>query len=34
MPGEMGEVFKAMALARDLDEPLRGFSVQDLRHSL
>jgi SAM-dependent MidA family methyltransferase len=34
MPGEMGEVFKAMALARDFDEPLRGFSVQDLRHSL
>ncbi len=34
MPGEMGEAFKAMALARDFEPPLRGFSVQDLRHSL
>ncbi len=34
MPGEMGEVFKAMALARSFDAPLRGFSVQDLRHLL
>jgi SAM-dependent MidA family methyltransferase len=34
MPGEMGEAFKAMALARTLDAPLSGFSVQDLRHSL
>jgi len=34
MPGEMGEVFKAIALARDFDEPLRGFSLQDLRHLL
>jgi SAM-dependent MidA family methyltransferase len=34
MPGEMGEVFKAMALTRRFDEPLRGFSVQDLRHLL
>ena len=34
MPGEMGEAFKAIALARNFDEPMRGFSVQDLRHSL
>ncbi len=34
MPGEMGEVFKAMALTRGFEEPLRGFSVQDLRHLL
>jgi SAM-dependent MidA family methyltransferase len=34
MPGEMGEVFKAMALTRGFDEPLAGFSVQDLRHTL
>ena len=38
MPGEMGEVFKAMALTRAIElsssGPLSGFSVQDLRHSL
>ena len=34
MPGEMGEAFKAMALTRAFDAPLRGFSVQDLRHLL
>lgn len=34
MPGEMGEVFKVMALARNFDDPLSGFSLQDLRHSL
>ena len=34
MPGEMGEVFKAMALTRGIEAPLSGFSVQDLRHSL
>ena len=34
MPGEMGEAFKAMALTRNFDVPLRGFAVQDLRHSL
>jgi SAM-dependent MidA family methyltransferase len=34
MPGEMGEAFKAMALARNLDTALSGFAVQDLRHSL
>jgi SAM-dependent MidA family methyltransferase len=34
MPGEMGEAFKAIALARDVDSPLSGFSVQDLRHLL
>jgi SAM-dependent MidA family methyltransferase len=34
MPGEMGEAFKVMALARDFDAPLSGFSVQDLRHLL
>jgi len=34
MPEEMGEAFKAMALTRDLDAPLAGFAVQDLRHLL
>jgi SAM-dependent MidA family methyltransferase len=34
LPGEMGEVFKAMALGRDLDVSLRGFAHQDLRASL
>jgi len=34
MPGEMGEAFKAMALTRDYDTALTGFTVQDLRHSL
>jgi SAM-dependent MidA family methyltransferase len=34
LPGEMGEAFKVMALARGLGGPLRGFSLQDLRGSL
>ena len=34
MPGEMGESFKALALARGFDEPLTGFALQDLRDSL
>jgi len=34
MPGEMGEVFKAMVLTRNFDVPLCGFAVQDLRASL
>jgi SAM-dependent MidA family methyltransferase len=34
MPGEMGERFKAMAWTRNLYLPLRGFALQDLRHTL
>jgi len=34
MPDQMGEIFKAMALTRDLDIPLAGFAVQDLRQQL
>jgi SAM-dependent MidA family methyltransferase len=34
LPGEMGEAFKAIALARDCDAPLAGFAHQDLRGSL
>jgi SAM-dependent MidA family methyltransferase len=34
MPGEMGEAFKVMALAREYDAPLAGFALQDLRSSL
>lgn len=34
LPGEMGERFKAIALTRDCDLPLRGFGVRDLRHTL
>jgi SAM-dependent MidA family methyltransferase len=34
LPGEMGEAFKVMALARNFPAPLAGFAVQDLRHLL
>jgi len=34
LPGEMGERFKVVALARDYDAPLRGFAVRDLLHTL
>jgi len=34
LPGEMGEAFKVMALGRGVAEPLTGFSVRDLRHTL
>ena len=34
MPTEMGEQFKVMALCRDYQQPLQGFSLQDLRHHL
>jgi hypothetical protein len=34
MPGEMGEVFKLMALGRGIDAPLGGFTLRDLRERL
>jgi len=34
LPGEMGESFKVMAWARDVDGELDGFALQDLRYSL
>ena len=34
LPSEMGEVFKVMALSRDIDVPLSGFRLQDARHRL
>jgi SAM-dependent MidA family methyltransferase len=34
LPGEMGERFKAIALAKGCDVPLSGFAVRDLRHTL
>lgn len=34
LPGEMGEVFKVMAAARDFAAPLAGFSGPDHRHGL
>ncbi len=34
LPSEMGERFKAIALGRNLEQPLRGFSGQDLRNRL
>ena len=34
LPGEMGEAFKVMALARKWDVALEGFALQDLRPSL
>jgi SAM-dependent MidA family methyltransferase len=34
LPSEMGELFKVMALTRDIEMPLLGFSLQDLRNRL
>jgi SAM-dependent MidA family methyltransferase len=34
MPGEMGELFKVMALAKKFDLPLQGFALQDMRGRL
>jgi SAM-dependent MidA family methyltransferase len=34
MPGEMGELFKVIALTKDYDQPLQGFQLQDLRARL
>jgi SAM-dependent MidA family methyltransferase len=34
LPGEMGERFKVMAWLRDLQLPMSGFALQDLRHTL
>jgi len=34
MPGEMGEAFKVMALARAFPPPLAGLALQDLRRLL
>jgi SAM-dependent MidA family methyltransferase len=34
LPGEMGERFKAIAVAKGYDAPLGGFAVRDLRHTL
>lgn len=34
LPGEMGELFKVMALTRNLDMPLRGFMLRDDRGKL
>jgi SAM-dependent MidA family methyltransferase len=34
LPTEMGERFKVLALTRDLDIPLLGFTAADLRHRL
>lgn len=34
LPGEMGERFKAIALARAIDGPLMGFAFQDQRYRL
>lgn len=34
LPNEMGELFKVMALTRNLDFPLQGFMMQDRRHRL
>ena len=34
LPGEMGERFRAIALKKAYDSPLRGFAVRDLRRTL
>jgi SAM-dependent MidA family methyltransferase len=34
LPGDMGEAFKVMALGRGVAEPLLGFAIRDLRHTL
>jgi len=31
LPGEMGEIFKVIALGRGYHEPLAGFGTQNLR---
>ncbi|MBS0287132.1 MAG: SAM-dependent methyltransferase [Proteobacteria bacterium] len=33
-PHEMGELFKVMALGKNYDEPLQGFSLRDYKHRL
>jgi SAM-dependent MidA family methyltransferase len=34
LPGEMGERFKVIGLARNYEHPLRGFAVRDMTASL
>lgn len=34
LPSEMGERFKVMALTRNIDEPLMGFSIKNMLHQL
>lgn len=34
LPGDMGELFKVMALTRSVDEPLKGFTLKDYRGRL
>jgi SAM-dependent MidA family methyltransferase len=34
LPSEMGERFKVMALTRNVDEPLMGFSMKNMQHQL
>lgn len=34
LPHEMGELFKVMALTRDIEEPLKGFALHDMRARL
>lgn len=34
LPSEMGELFKVIALGREIDIPLSGFMMQDRRHAL
>jgi SAM-dependent MidA family methyltransferase len=34
LPGEMGERFRAIALTKGYDSPLRGFAVRNLMHTL
>lgn len=34
LPSEMGELFKVIALGRNIDIPLTGFMIQDRRHTL
>lgn len=34
LPSEMGELFKALALTREIEQPILGFSLRDRRSSL
>jgi SAM-dependent MidA family methyltransferase len=34
LPDEMGETFKVIALTKNFDQPLMGFALRDLRHTL
>ena len=34
LPSEMGELFKVIALSKNFEAPIRGFSLNDMRYRL